>query len=759
MKKLWATLAVALMVAAGQAAEPYVFPAPERRPGQESVLGLRAEPIKNIRVAFIGVGNRGAAALWRFARFPENVTIKVACDLYPEKLEKVKAMLTAENYPYQVDYYTGRDDWKTICERDDIDLVYVTTGAGLHTPIAVHAMKNGKHAAIEVPGARSIADCWKLVDTAEQTRKHCFMLENCNFDDYALAVLNMTRQGRFGEVVHVEGGYLHDMRDYRFNFADEGNWRRTMGAEKPVGGVNPYPTHGIGPVAHWLDIHRGDRLTTLNSVSGADFSLRDAAAVRLGADDALTKRFFLPDMNLSILRTARGKTVLLYYTTSLPGPYSRGYQLFGTRGYTAAYPQNIFAFDPKPHELLSPAASKELIAQYRHPIFKQFQTLARKFGGHGGMDTVMDLRLIYCLNNGLPLDIDVYDAAEWSAVVEASRQSVALGGAPVAIPDFTRGDWEKLKGVKYHLLPPGAPGAVELALKQDAKQLYAPVAERELKLADPKGDAGPKGLVDFVAGAVRVRDDVLGLYYTAAAPIDRSKLSYHLKVMVGVGVEGGYDNAGTWFLVESGKLYRYVGNKPFEWKWQFLAPVPVRIQQQWCEMDVPLKLIAPAPDRIAVRFRCQDDYMPNQDLPAAVLTPGNLARPAAVTASPAADGGRTAVLHDGQVSPDIPGADGVWNSREDGEDQFVDFALAQGQRLRRVIVYWGEPSRQLFIQYPDGQGWKTVATVTPGAGDGRSVVDLPAELPATGRVRLLRPAGQGPAGRPQLLSLREVEIY
>ena len=354
MKKIKLILCTLLCAAAaaGSAVEPYVFPTPPRQPGQKNVLGLRAEPIRNIRVAFIGTGNRGGNALKRFSNFPDNVTIKVACDLYQEKLDRIKKMLAAKKYPYKVDYYTGRDDWKKICERDDIDLVYVTTGAGLHTPIAVHAMKHGKHVAVEVPAARNIAECWQLVDTAEQTRKHCMILENCNFDDYALAVLNMKQKGLFGEPVHVEGGYFHDMRDYRFNYADKTNWRQNAGSDKPVRSANPYPTHGIGPVAHWLGIHRGDKMETLNSVSSADFALRDTAAVKFGKDDPLTRRFFPSDINLSVIRTNRGKTILIYYTTSLPGPYSRVYKLYGTRGFTQAYPEMCFAFDPKSHTCL-----------------------------------------------------------------------------------------------------------------------------------------------------------------------------------------------------------------------------------------------------------------------------------------------------------------------------------------------------------------------------------------------------------------------
>ena len=745
------------------AVEPYTFPAPERKPGQKHVLGLRAAPIRNIRVAFIGVGNRGGNALTRFSYFPDNVTIKVACDLYPAKLEKVKKMLAAKKYPYKVDYYTGKDDWKKICERDDIDLVYATTGAGLHTPIAVHAMKHGKHVVVEVPAAASIEQCWQLVDTAEQTRRHCMILENCNFDDYALAVLNMTQKGLFGEPVHLEGGYLHDMRDYRFNYADKSNWRQNAGSDKPVHSANPYPTHGIGPVAHWLGIHRGDRMTTLNSVSSADFALRDTAARKFGKDDPLAKRFFPSDINLSIIRTQRGKTILLYYTTSLPGPYSRAYKLYGTRGFTMGYPEAAFAFDPNAHDLLTGEEAGKIIAGNRHPVFSQYSKFAEKMGGHGGMDTIMDMRLIYCLNNGLPLDIDVYDAAEWSSLIEATRKSMELGGAPVAIPDFTRGDWNRLKKVEYQILKPG-PGVVELTargLESKPEAVISPVADSEIRLKDPRGDNNDAAPVDFVGGALRIRNGNLDLCYTAAAPIERAKLSYHVKAMIAVGSEGGYDRKGTHFLVENGALYRFAGKKPFEWKWRKIAPINVRLQQQFCEMSVPLKLISPEPDRISVRFRCQDDYMPDNALAAPVLTPGNLARDpkTTVTTSPSRLRYSPRALNDGQISPDIFWADAAWASTEDASDKFIEFTLPEKRRLKRIVVYWEKASSELQIQYPDGSGWKTVGVLRPEAGGKVSAFVPGAELSPTNALRFLQKSGKGHPERPNLVWIREIEIY
>lgn len=437
---------------AQEAPKPFSFPVPERQPGQKSVLGLRVPPIANVRIAFIGVGERGSRALLRFAAFPEKATVKVACDLYQRKLDAVQQQLDKQNYPYKVDYYTGSTDWKVICKRDDLDLVYVATPPGLHVPIAIEAMKNGKHVALEVPAAGTISDCWRLVDTAEQTQRHCMMLENCNYGDYELTIMNMVGKGLFGEPVHAEAGYLHNMEAYRFNFKDEDNWRK-LGKPRstPIIEGNSYPTHGLGPIAHWLSINRGDKMNTINSVTSADFTLRQVIVEKLGPDSEYAKGYQRPDINTSIIRTAKGKTMLLFYSTVLRRPYSRAFLLNGTKGFTEGYPQR-FALAPNFEKDQTPEQVKKTLEENRHPIYKKFLEEAKRFGGHGGMDTVMDLRLLYCLNNGLPLDIDVYDSAAWSAISQASLQSARLNGAPVEIPDFTRGAWETVDGVKYYYI-------------------------------------------------------------------------------------------------------------------------------------------------------------------------------------------------------------------------------------------------------------------------------------------------------------------
>ena len=459
MKKSIMMLALALLAGAVSlgAAEPYRYPGPERKPGQKSMIGFRVAPIKNVRIAIIGVGARGSAALKRFANYPDRATVKVACDLWPEKLEKIEKHLRKINYPYKVDYYTGADDWKKICERDDIDLVYVATPVALHVPIAIHAMKNGKHVVTEVSLTPSIEKCWELIDAAETYQRHCMMLENCVYSDYAMAITNMVRNGTLGEPIHCEAGYIHNMESYKFREAKD-NWRKLRKpSQTPISGGNTYPTHAIGPVAHWMSINRGDRMVTINAISTRDFTLKIAAKEHFGEDTEFAKGYYWPDMNLSMIKTANGKTIMLYYATALRRPYSRAYEINATKGYSR-FTENlkqekpVFAFSPNYHSYLTPNRVKALMGKQRHPIYRHFEAEAKKFGGHGGMDTVMDMRLLYCLNNGLPLDIDVYDGATWSSIIETSKKSVELGGAPVELPDFTRGDWNKRKGTEYYYI-------------------------------------------------------------------------------------------------------------------------------------------------------------------------------------------------------------------------------------------------------------------------------------------------------------------
>lgn len=432
-----------------------VFDTPERAEGQKSVLGLRTEPMETVRVGFVGLGMRGPGAVKRFT-YLEGVEIKALCDLLPDRVTNAQKILTGRGWPEAAEY-SGEDGWKALCERDDIDLVYICTGWQSHVEMAVYAMRHGKHVAIEVPAATSVKECWELVDVAEQTQRHCMMLENCVYDFFEMTTLNMAQQGLFGEVLHAEGGYIHNLGEFWDRY--QGNWRLAFNQEHK-GDV--YATHGLGPICQVMDIHRGDRMTRLVSMETVSIN---GAAVAKKLMDADT--FANGDHTVTMIQTARGRSILLQHNVYTPRPYSREYQITGTKGFANKYPSEGFAFndtDPEKfgladhedlsgHNFVSQETKKMLMEKYRHPITAEIEARAREVGGHGGMDFIMDYRLVYCLRNGLPLDQDVYDAAEWSCIGDLSAASIENGNMPVEFPDFTRGDWNKTDGYRHAVAP------------------------------------------------------------------------------------------------------------------------------------------------------------------------------------------------------------------------------------------------------------------------------------------------------------------
>ncbi|MFO7828079.1 MAG: Gfo/Idh/MocA family oxidoreductase [Bacteroidales bacterium] len=425
-----------------------VYQEPERPAGQQDVLELRCEPIDTVRMAIIGLGMRGSGAVYRY-NFIEGAKIVALCDVVPENVEKAQKTLLDAGKP-RADEYTGKEDWKKICERDDIDLIYVCTHWDLHTPIAVYAMEQGKHVALEVPAALTVDECWQLVNTAEKTQRHCMQLENCNYDFFEMATLNMAQQGLFGEIVHCEGAYIHDLRWLNFNDTT-GYWNmwRLKHLEKEDG--NTYPTHGFGPLCHIMNIHRGDKLNYLVSVSSDQFGMTAYAKENFGEDSEYAKTDYAKgDINTTIVKTEKGRTIMIQHDVTSPRPYSRIHMVSGTKGFAQKWPRKGIALEPDAHSYLPDEEMEKLLTEYEHPITKEVGKKAKEVGGHGGMDFIMDYRLIYCLRNGLPLDQDVYDAAEWSAIIELSKLSVKNQGMPVKVPDFTRGAWNKLEKVTYY---------------------------------------------------------------------------------------------------------------------------------------------------------------------------------------------------------------------------------------------------------------------------------------------------------------------
>ena len=426
-----------------------VFDEPAPAKGQEDMLLFAADPIDTVRTGFIGLGMRGPDAVRRFT-YIDGAKVVALCDLEADRVAKSQEILAGRGKPAAAEYF-GEDGWKQLCERDDIDLVYICTNWQTHVDMAVYAMECGKHVAVEVPAAMSVAECWRLVDTSERTRKHCMMLENCVYDFFELTCLNMAQQGLFGEVLHAEGAYIHNLEPFWDYYHD--NWRLDFN-QKHSGDV--YATHGFGPDCQVLNIHRGDKLEYLVSMDTKSVVGLEVAKEKMGVDT-----FANGDQTSTLVKTRNGKTILVQHNVYTPRPYDRMYQLVGTKGFADKYPNSAFAFEPdqiadaaaeydnlSSHSYVPREVRDSLMAKYKHPIAREIEEKALEVGGHGGMDFIMDYRLVWCLRNGKPLDMDVYDAAEWSCLGELTAASIANGSKPVKIPDFTRGRWNKVDGLK-----------------------------------------------------------------------------------------------------------------------------------------------------------------------------------------------------------------------------------------------------------------------------------------------------------------------
>jgi predicted dehydrogenase len=399
-----------------------------------TMIGVPFEAHERVRLGIIGVGGRGSSLLGDLLAV-EKVEVKAICDLVPEKVAKAQKAVTAAGQPEPTGFSKGERDFENLTKLD-LDIVYVATPWNWHVPMAVSAMKNGKHAAVEVPACSTLDECWELVNTSESTRKHCVILENCCYGATEMMVLGMVRDGVFGEITHGEAAYLHDLRGILTSSEGEGLWRRVPHMKRDG---NLYPTHGLGPVAHYMDIHRGDRFDYMVSVSSREASL--SAYVKATFPDGDPKRaekYVCGDMNTSIIKTMKGRTILLQHDVVNPRPYSRLNSIEGTKGAFADYPARVFVDGPKKEDWETLDAFKD---KYEHPLWKTTGELARKMGGHGGMDYVMNYRLMDCLKRGLVPDIDVYDAAAWSCPTPLSEKSVAQNGSSQKFPDFTRGKW------------------------------------------------------------------------------------------------------------------------------------------------------------------------------------------------------------------------------------------------------------------------------------------------------------------------------
>jgi predicted dehydrogenase len=401
------------------------------------MIGHADAPLDVVRVGFVGVGLMGTAHVENFLKI-DGVEIRAICDVVEERVSRAQHLVVDAGREKPAGYAGGPRDFEDLCGRDDLDLVFTATPWEWHVPVCIAAMDAGKHAATEVPAALTIEDCWRLVETSESTRRHCVMMENCNYDRIEMMVLNMVSQGVLGELVHAECGYLHDLRAVKYDAENEGAWRR---AHSMTANGDLYPTHGLGPVAQCLNINRGNAFQTLVSMGSKTRGLHLYAEERFGPDSAAAaERFVLSDVVTTLLRTHGGETVVVTHDTSLPRPYSRNILVQGTRGIVRKYPEPLVHIEGRsaPHTW---EPIDGWLREYDHPLWRQLQT-ASQGAGHGGMDFIEDYRLVEALRVGRPPDMDVYDAAMLSAVIELSGRSISGGSEPVPFPDFTRGAWQ-----------------------------------------------------------------------------------------------------------------------------------------------------------------------------------------------------------------------------------------------------------------------------------------------------------------------------
>ena len=418
--------------------------------------GFRLPPMSRVRVGIIGLGNRGGGAVHRLAMIP-GVEIVALCDIRKEAVDRQVAWLKDENLslPKRL-FYGTEESWKALCDWDDVDVVYSATPWAMHVPVALYAMRAGRHVLTEVPAAFTMDECWELVETSERTRRNCMQLENCVYGEMEMLMLSLARQGVLGDLTYGECAYIHDLRRscWERYFKD---WRLHWNAEHQG---NQYPTHGLGPIAWSMDINRGDRFDYLVSLESQQAGFEKFARDHYPAKDwRRGKRIAMGDMNVTLVKTARGRAIQIQHDVSSPRPYTRIDLLSGTRGTFWGMPwrtydndpavYKLFIDDPKStsrvHTFMSETEAERYREKYRHPLWRKIGKIAEEVGGHGGMDFIMDLRWAYCLQNGLPLDMDVYDLAAWCSICELSERSVRSRSGSVDVPDFTRGAWKAAK--------------------------------------------------------------------------------------------------------------------------------------------------------------------------------------------------------------------------------------------------------------------------------------------------------------------------
>ncbi len=399
------------------------------------------KPLETVRVGMVGVGHQGKGHFQSLLKIA-GVDLHAVCDTVADKVTEMQGLAVEAGKPEPKGYSRGEYDLKRMCAEEELDLVVTATPWKWHVPICVEAMKTGSHAATEVPAAVTVDECWQLVETAEKYGKHCVMLENVCYMRPEMMILNMVRKNLFGELLHAEGAYNHDLRHWKLGGLYEKEWRVYHSINR---NGNLYPTHGLGPIAQCMNINRGDRFDYLVSMSSPSRGLQEYAHKMLGADHEFSKaNYKLGDVNTSLIKTVNGKTIYLVHDTNLPRPYSRINLIQGTKGITQGFGdmthRNLIHIEGRSEEHKWQPLT-DYAGEFEHPFIREYQATSTG-AGHGGADYLELARLIYCLRNGLPTDMDVYDAADWTVVSGLTEESVAKRSRPIDFPDFTRGIWK-----------------------------------------------------------------------------------------------------------------------------------------------------------------------------------------------------------------------------------------------------------------------------------------------------------------------------
>ncbi len=390
-----------------------------------------------------------------------DVEISAICDIDDKMIEMTKEIFRKKGRPIPKIYNRDENDYLNLLSNEDLDGVNIATPWRWHYPMAISAMKNNVHVGVEVPAALTVSECWDLVDTSEKTGKLCMIMENVCYRRDIMAILNMVRLGMFGEIIHCQGGYQHDLRHVKFNDGSqpygggvefgkkgfsEARWRTQHSVDK---NADLYPTHGLGPVSPMMDINRGNRMLHVTSTASQARGLNKYIVEKGGKDHPNAQvNFKLGDVVTSVIKCANGQTIVLSHDTNSPRPYSLNFRVQGTQGIWMKDNKSIYieGLSPENHRWES---ENKYLNEYDHPLWKRFSSSKDNLSqaGHGGMDFFIARAFIESIKGAKKPVIDVYDAVSMSVIVPLSESSIESGSKPIKIPDFTRGKWKKNKPI------------------------------------------------------------------------------------------------------------------------------------------------------------------------------------------------------------------------------------------------------------------------------------------------------------------------